>query len=74
MIYNLLHGGVNMYSTEPTEAVGYPGFYEIPGYSRYAISKNGEVLTKATGKTTTGSKFTNFKKPNDTCYYIYFTR
>jgi len=60
-----------MYPYEPIEALGFSGFYEIPGYSRYAISRNGEVITKATGRITTGSRYINYKKPNDSCYYLY---
>lgn len=32
------------------ETEEYPGFYYIPQYSRYAISKNGEVINHTTGK------------------------
>lgn len=37
------------------EAVGFPGFYEIPGFPRYAISKHGAVLNKSLGKVVLGS-------------------
>lgn len=30
----------------PEESLGFPGYYEIPGYSKYVISKDGEILNK----------------------------
>ena len=43
----------------PTEIKEYPGFYEIPGYSNYAVSKDGKVLNLFTG-----NLMTPFKMPN----------
>lgn len=34
----------------------YPGYYEIPGYSRYVISKDGILINRETGKRRYGSK------------------
>ncbi len=31
---------------DPVESLEYPGFYEIPGYSRYVINMQGEVFDK----------------------------
>ena len=38
----------------PIESV--PGYYDIPGYQNYAISKQGQVLNKKTGKLITQQK------------------
>lgn len=37
------------------EDVDFPGFYEIPGYSRYLISKEGKVVNRQSKTTLTGS-------------------
>jgi hypothetical protein len=39
-----------MYITEPVLAIGYPNYYEIPGFSDYAIAPNGALIKKATGE------------------------
>lgn len=40
---------------EKIEAVGFPGYYEIPGYSRYAITPSGVVINKMEGSFLQGS-------------------
>lgn len=40
---------------KPKECINLSGFYEIPGYSRYCISKDGIVFNKVTSKTLRGS-------------------
>lgn len=46
------------------QAIGFPGYYEIPGFSRYAISQSGEVINKLTRITMTASR-------NPAGYYNY---
>lgn len=40
---------------EPIETKEYPGFYEIPGFSRYGISREGKIVNKRTGNIINGS-------------------
>ena len=44
-----------MLDKSPLESLDFPGFYEIPGYSQYVISKEGKVVSKTTGKMLTES-------------------
>ncbi|ATA65436.1 putative endonuclease [Serratia phage vB_SmaM_ 2050HW] len=39
----------------PIESIQFPGFYEIPGFDRYVISKEGRVVNKLTGTELNGS-------------------
>lgn len=39
----------------PLEVRGYPEFYKIPGFQNYAISPDGSVINKITGKFLAGS-------------------
>lgn len=41
--------------SKPIKAQNYPGFYEIPGYSRYCIDTDGNVLNKVSEKLLKGS-------------------
>lgn len=43
-----------MVKNEPKESLEFPSFYEIPAYSKYVISKEGEVIEKSTGKRMVG--------------------
>jgi len=45
-----------MKNYKPIESKLFPGFYEIPFFSKYAASKKGEILTKKTKNYTFGSK------------------
>lgn len=47
-------GGGFMYDTRK-ETEQYPGFYEIPGFQNYAVSYEGEVVNKISGKIIAGS-------------------
>lgn len=58
-----------MVNSQPKESSEFPGFYEIPGYSKYLISREGKVLNKQS-KTTlagaTGEKgYVQFRITND---------
>src|SRR6185503_17756921 len=45
-----------MEKIEPVESIGFPGYYEIPGFSfRYAIDREGRVINKLTRKVLSGS-------------------
>ena len=60
----------------PIESEIYPGFYEIPNFSRYVVSAKGVVMNKLTGKKVAGSKnpagYHNFRLTNDVGYcYTY---
>lgn len=44
-----------MNRTEATEAVSFPGYYLIPGYSNYAVTKEGQVLNLQTLELLKGS-------------------
>lgn len=54
----------------PIEAVEVPGFYEIPGYSRYVISREGKVFNREKGHFLEGSVnpdgYHNFRLRSDT--------
>jgi len=41
------------------ESLSYPGYFDIPGYSRYVISTFGEVINKETSQKLTGSRNPN---------------
>lgn len=51
------------------EAIGFPGFYEIPEFNRYCVSKDGRVLNKLKTKLLKGSKnpagYHNFRMRSD---------
>ena len=42
--------------TSPVESLEYPGFYLIPYFSNYVISKNGRLIKKSNGMEITASK------------------
>jgi len=44
-----------MFKYEPVESFDFPGFYEIPGYRKYVISKEGLVIIKNSGEILEGS-------------------
>lgn len=44
-----------MVNSGPKESIEFPGFYEIPGYSKYLISKEGRVINKQSKTTLSGS-------------------
>lgn len=44
-----------MLKVEPQEAVGIAGFYEIPGYNKYVVSKKGIVYNRNSGEFLEGS-------------------
>jgi len=54
-------------TNEPKETLEFPGFYEIPMYSRYAISKEGKVIEKQTGEIVSGY----FVEKGYFCYNLY---
>lgn len=60
------HGPETMFFklTKPTESLEYPGFYLIPYYSNYLISKEGVLLNKITGQFPVANKA-------NTGYYTY---
>lgn len=41
--------------TDIRYSVDYPGFAEVPGYSRYVVSDDGQVINKLTGEFLTGA-------------------
>lgn len=58
------------------EIPDFPGFYEIPQFSRYGVSRSGEVINKISGKIIAGSKnpsgYHNFRLTDDFGYcYTY---
>jgi len=55
---------------DPIEAVNHPGFYLIPGYSNYVISKDGRLFNCTSGRYLNGSKSNNYLKPNAIGYRI----
>ena len=48
-----------MQSEEALESYDFPGFYEIPGYSRYVVSMEGEVINRLSGAKLRGAKLQN---------------
>lgn len=46
----------------PTPAKGFPGWYEIPGYSANCANRKGELLTKKTGHVSQGGKAGRYLK------------
>lgn len=56
----------------------YPGYYEIPGYSNYVLSKDGIVINRKKGTSLKGSKnpagYVNFRLTDDTGYTLTFGR
>lgn len=60
-----------MYPYDPIEAVDFPGFYEIPGFNRYAIAKDGSIISKYSRKLLSGYEFTDFRRPNARGYQIF---
>lgn len=54
---------------ELTAAKGFPGYFEIPDFKKYAINENGCVIVKKTGKVLTGSVnpdgYHNFRLTDD---------
>jgi len=55
----------------PLEAEGYPGFFHIPFYVNYAISRNGELINIHTGKMKTWSITSTDGVRNQTGGYHY---
>jgi hypothetical protein len=45
-----MKGGEHMETDLPKKCQQYPGYYEIPGYSKFAINRKGEVIRKSSGK------------------------
>lgn len=39
----------------PIESKNFPGWFEIPGFSKYCANEEGQVLTKKTGNVSSGS-------------------
>lgn len=39
-----------METKQPVKCPQYPGYYEIPGYSKFAINRKGDVIRKSNGK------------------------
>lgn len=40
----------------PVESLEYPGFFMIPGYGEYVVSRNGDLMKRSTGERITASK------------------
>lgn len=58
------------------ESVNFPGFYHVPGFSRYAVSKDGRVVNTIVGEELLGSTnpdgYHNFRLTSDLGYcYTY---
>ena len=47
---------------KPNPYKGHPGWYEIPGYSKYAANRKGEVLNKKLGNATQGGVSGRYRK------------
>jgi hypothetical protein len=60
------------------EALGFPGYFDIEGYSRYAITPKGEVINKQTGRNMVASKnpdgYYNFRLLGDTGHTLTWGR
>jgi HNH endonuclease len=62
-----------MYYYDPYELIEsteFPGFYEISGYSQYAIAKDGNVVSRYTGRLLKGHEFIDFRNPHKPGYVI----
>jgi hypothetical protein len=63
---------------KPKEASGFPGFYEISGYSKYALSLNGSVVNKETGTYLEGSRnpdgYVNYRLTGNDGYILTWGR
>lgn len=46
----------------PLESKEYPGWYEIPGYSKYLANRKGEIFTKKTRNFTAGGNAGRYLK------------
>lgn len=56
MTLNLSKELIMIYPYLPIEDIDFPGFYLIPGYRQYIISKNGDVFNKETSLMLSGSR------------------
>lgn len=45
-----------MENFKPVESIDYPGYFEIPGYSTYVVSREGSVVNRKKGTVLSGSK------------------
>lgn len=63
---------------EPIEANGCPGYYEIPEYSRYIVSRDGKVFNRISGEHLEGSTnpdgYHNFRLTSDIGYTLTWGR
>jgi hypothetical protein len=62
----------------PKEANGFPGFFEIPGYGKYAINPDGVVINKETHSYLEGSRnpdgYVNYRLTGDGGYCLTWGR